>query len=182
MPKRICIFCGARSGNDTELVSQVRQLAGTFVANEFTLVYGGGAVGLMGVAADAVLAAGGEVIGVIPGFLAKQEILHPKLSETVLVSDLFERKAKMIALSDAFVCLPGGMGTYDELLEVLTWRQLNQTTKPIAMFNYNGYFEPLFEMLRKAAAAEFYDMKYLDDVIVSTTIGDMNSKLLSAIG
>ena len=107
--------------------------------------------------------------------------LHPKISETIVVSDLFERKAQMIARSDGFVCLPGGMGTYDELLEILTWRQLHQTVKPIAIYNYRDYFAPLLDMLAKADSAGFYDLANLDEVIISEDINMINTKILSAM-
>ncbi len=179
--KHLCVFCGARQGNDPELLEPIKKFATSLVANNIGLVYGGGAVGLMGITADAVLDAGGEVVGIIPSFLASQEILHPKISETIIVSDLFERKAQMIARSDGFVCLPGGMGTYDELLEILTWRQLHQTVKPVAIYNYRDYFAPLLDMLSKAADAGFYDMANLDEVIISEDIDMINAKILGAI-
>ena len=179
--KRICVFCGASPGTDPELFETIGQFARAIVARRIGLVYGGGAVGLMGVTADAVLAAGGEVTGIIPDFLAKHEILHPNITETIVVSDLFERKAKMITLSDGFVCFPGGMGTYDELLEILTWRQLHQTDKPVAIYNHRGYFDPLLDMLSKAESAGFYDLSNLNEVIISEKIEMINSKIINAI-
>ena len=164
---QLCVFCGARLGNDSDVIAAVENFGRQMAERDIGLVYGGGAAGLMGVIADAVLSAGGRVTGIIPGFLAKDEILHRRISETILVADLFERKSKMMTMSDGFVALPGGMGTFDELLEVFTWRQLNQITKPTAVFNYNDYFDPMFELLRHAATAGFYDLAYLDYVIVS---------------
>ena len=181
MEKKVCIFCGARRGNDPTLIEEVKRLSQQLAANNIALVYGGGAVGLMGVAADAALAAGGEVIGVIPGFLDKKEILHPGISETIRVDDLFQRKAKMIEASDAFITLPGGMGTFDELLEVLTWKQLGQLDKPIALFNYENYFASLHNTLSSAATAGFYDMSYLDEVIIEEDAVTLVSRLLAEI-
>lgn len=163
----LCVFCGARLGIDTSVVSAVENFGHEMAQRDVGLVYGGGAAGLMGVIADAVLSAGGRVTGIIPDFLAKDEILHGSITETIIVADLFERKSKMMTMSDAFVALPGGMGTFDELLEVFTWRQLNRMSKPTAVFNHNEYFEPMFELLRHAATAGFYDLAYLDDIIIS---------------
>ena len=181
MINKVCIFCGARRGNDPLLVDQVTRLAQQLAAKKIDLVYGGGAVGLMGVAADAALAAGGKVIGIIPGFLDKKEVLHPDITETIRVADLFQRKAKMIEVSDAFITLPGGMGTFDELLEILTWRQLGQLDKPVALFNYQKYFAPLYQMLTNAANAGFYDMSYLQNIILEESIDGLLTRLLPEV-
>lgn len=181
MSAAVCIFCGARRGNDPVLVEQVQQLARDLAKQGITLVYGGGAVGLMGVAADAALAAGGKVVGVIPGFLDKREIVHPDLTQTIRVNNLFDRKTKMIELSDAFITLPGGMGTFDELLEVLTWQQLGQLDKPIGLFNYQGYFEPFIQMLTKAESAGFYDMDYFQQVVINDQVSELNKHILARI-
>ena len=181
MSTAVCIFCGARRGNDPVLVQQVQQLARDLAQQGITLVYGGGAVGLMGVAADAALAAGGKVVGVIPGFLDKREIVHPDLTQTIRVNNLFERKTKMIELSDAFITLPGGMGTFDELLEVLTWQQLGQLDKPIGLFNYQDYFEPFIQMLTKAESAGFYDMDYFQQVVVNDQVSELSKYILARI-
>ena len=179
MSGSVCIFCGARRGNDPELVKQVQQLARDLATRNINLVYGGGAVGLMGVAADAALEAGGTVIGVIPEFLDKHEIVHPHITQTLRVNDLFERKTKMIELSDAFITLPGGMGTFDELLEVLTWQQLGQLDKPLGLFNYEAYFEPFIKLLGNAESAGFYDMDYFQHVVVSDKVSELMNRLLA---
>ena len=113
----------------------------------FTLVYGGGRVGLMGAVADAALAAGGHVVGVIPEFLVEREVAHPNLSECLVVDDLFERKALMFERSDAFVALPGGIGTLDEILEVIAWRQLRQLRQGVGLLNVAGYFDRWLALL-----------------------------------
>jgi len=144
------VFCGSSGGTDPVH----RQLAtefGTLLAREgLQLVYGGGSVGLMGAVADAVLQAQGEVIGVIPRFLATRELLHTGITETRLTDNMHERKALMSDLSDAFVSLPGGLGTFEELFEVLTWGQLGLHQKPIGLLNIAGYFDPLVAMIDRA--------------------------------
>jgi uncharacterized protein (TIGR00730 family) len=126
------------------------------------LVYGGGRVGLMGLVADAAIAAGGEVIGVIPGFLNRREILHPGLTQCHAVESLLERKALMIELSTAFLALPGGLGTFDELLEVMAWRQLGQLDKAIGVLDAGGYFKPFLSMLTSAIEGGFLEQEELD--------------------
>lgn len=175
----LCVFCGARLGVDPKLVSAVSDFGRQMATNNIGLVYGGGSTGLMGVIADAVIDAGGRATGIIPDFLANEEVLHQSLDRTMIVADLFERKTKMISCSDAFVALPGGMGTFDELLEVFTWQQLNQLNKPIAMFNYQRYFEPLISLLTHASTAGFYDMAYMDDIIISDNREELISQLLA---
>lgn len=175
----ICVFCGAHEGTDQQIILQTRRLGEELANREIGLVYGGGGVGLMGIVADAAIAAGGEVTGIIPEFLAHEEVLHQGLSKTILVGDLFERKAKMILHSDAFITLPGGMGTLDELLEILTWRQLHQINKPIGILNINDYFDPLLIMLEHAANLGFYDLSYLAEVIVEHDVDVLLDNLIS---
>ena len=144
------MFCGSSAGADPVH----RQLAtdfGTLLAREgLDLVYGGGSVGLMGAIADAVLQAQGQVIGVIPRFLATRELLHTGITDTRLTDNMHERKALMSDLSDAFIALPGGLGTFEELFEVLTWAQLGLHQKPIGLLNIAGYFDPLVAMIDRA--------------------------------
>jgi uncharacterized protein (TIGR00730 family) len=144
--KRICIFCGSHVGNDPSYVHVARGAAEAIVAAGYGVVYGGGGIGLMKVVADAALAAGGEVIGVIPQALARTEMAHPGLTELHVVSTMHERKALMVERSDAFVALPGGFGTMDEFCEVLTWRQLRIHDKPIGLLNYRGYYDALLAL------------------------------------
>ncbi len=174
----LCVFCGARHGNDPDVISAVSDFGRQMVASNIGLVYGGGSTGLMGVIADSVLKAGGRVTGIIPDFLAHEEVLHQSIDKTMIVADLFERKTKMIQRSDAFVALPGGMGTFDELLEVFTWRQLNQLRIPIGIFNYQQYFDPLIALLTHAETAGFYDMAYLDEVIITSEPAELIAQLL----
>jgi len=144
--KRLCIFCGAHAGNAPRYARLAAEAARTAVQRHWAIVYGGGRVGLMGVVADCALAAGGEVIGVIPRALASGEVVHDGLSQLHLVETMHERKALMAQLSDAFIALPGGFGTMDELHEVLTWRQLGIHDKPIGLLNSGGYYDELLRL------------------------------------
>jgi len=144
---RVCVFCGSRSGRRPAHVELARELGEALGRNGLGLVYGGAALGLMGAVADGALAAGGEVIGVLPHQLAAREIAHPGLTELRLVDSMLERKALMVELADAFVALPGGLGTLDELFEVLTWGQLGLHAKPCALLDPSGYFEDLLAYL-----------------------------------
>ena len=153
--RRICVFCGSRSGGRPEFAAAARNLGALLAGHNLGLVYGGGKVGLMGVLADAVMAAGGEVIGVIPGSLADKEVAHGGISELRVVSTMHERKALMAELSDAFIALPGGFGTLDETFEILTWAQLGLHTKPCGMLNAGGYFDSLLVFLDSAVQEGF---------------------------
>lgn len=153
--KRLCIFCGSNSGNDP-LYSDAARRVGALLAREgISLVYGGGSVGLMGVVADAVMAAGGEAIGVIPEPLWAREVGHRGLTKLHIVETMHQRKQLMADLSDAFLALPGGLGTLEEIFEVWTWAQLGMHAKPIGFLNVHGFYAPLMEFLDRAAAAQF---------------------------
>jgi len=153
--KSICVFCGAREGASPSYVEAARGFGALVAARGLALVTGGGALGLMGVVTDAALAGGAAVIGVIPGSLVEREVAHAKLSELVIVPDMFERKREMMRRADAFVALPGGMGTLDEITEVLTWTQLGMFAKPCGLVNVNDYWSPLLAMLDRAVAQGF---------------------------
>ena len=144
----VCVFCGARAGAEPRFAAVAREAGERLARAGVTLVYGGGSVGMMGVLADAALAAGGEVIGVIPGVLMAREVGHRGLTRLEVVADMQLRKQRMIALSDAFLTLPGGLGTLDELFEVLTLRQLGEHAKPIVAVSDRGYFDALAATLR----------------------------------
>ncbi len=131
----------------------------------FTLVYGGGRVGLMGALADAALAAGGHVVGVIPEFLREREVAHENLSECLIVDDLFERKALMFERSDAFVALPGGIGTLDEILEVIAWRQLRQLRQAVGLLNVAGYFDRWLDLFDHISHEGFLDSADLAHIV-----------------
>ncbi len=146
--RAICVFCGAKSGNDPRWVNAAFDLGRALAARGWALVYGGGNVGLMGAVADGTLAGGGEVIGVIPQRLMEREVAHRGLTRLEVVPDMAERKTRMIEISDAFVVLPGGLGTLDELFEVLTLAQIGYHRKPVALYNQDGYWEPLLAACR----------------------------------
>lgn len=148
---RVCVFCGSARGNRPEY-SQTAALVGTLLAQkQIGLVYGGARVGLMGAVAEAALAAGGEVVGVMPQSLMDREIAHAGLSQLHVVGSMHERKALMASLSDAFLALPGGYGTLDELCEILTWAQIRLHNKPIGLLNVQGYYDSLLALFRHAA-------------------------------
>jgi uncharacterized protein (TIGR00730 family) len=143
----VCVFCGSRDGNDPAYVAAARETGAAIARRGWKLVYGGGHVGLMGALADAALAAGGEVIGVMPRALLTREVAHPGITRLHLVTSMHRRKALMSSLSDAFLTLPGGYGTLEEFFETLTWAQLGLHTKPCALLDVAGYWDPLLAMV-----------------------------------
>lgn len=153
--KKICVYCGSRKPNDSDLADLPINL-GKWIANKgWEVVYGGGKVGMMGLLADAALAENGRVTGVIPTVLKKVEIVHPDLTDLHETQDMHTRKALMETLSDAFVVLPGGFGTLDEFFEILTWRQLGIHDKPIILLNAKGYFDGLEAFTKKALSEDY---------------------------
>lgn len=153
--RRLCVYAGASTGNDPAHERAARSLGELLAANGIGLVYGGASIGLMGAVADAVLEAGGEAIGVIPAGLGRREVAHDGLTELRTVSSMHERKAMMSELADAFVALPGGLGTLDELLEAATWSQLGIHAKPCGLLNVGGYWDSLIAQLDRAGADGF---------------------------
>lgn len=153
--QHICVYCGSKAGDDSVYQQAAEEFAASMLEANAGLVFGGGSVGLMGVMADTILAGGGEVIGVIPEFLATRELLHPKVPDMRVVRSMHERKALMAELSDGFVALPGGFGTFEELLETITWAQLGLHRKPIGLLNTAGYFDPLVAMFDQAVGTGF---------------------------
>ncbi len=153
--KSVCVYCGSNAGSRPAYAERALALGDRIAKEGLTLVYGGGNVGLMGVVADAVLAAGGEVIGVIPQQLVDWEVAHRGVTRLEIVNSMHERKARMFDLSDAFVALPGGFGTMDEMFEMLTWRQLGLGDKPCAFLDVEGFYEPLLAMMDRMVAERF---------------------------
>jgi uncharacterized protein (TIGR00730 family) len=148
----ICVFCGSSSRAKPVYFEAANALGTAIATRGWDLIYGGASCGLMGEVANAALAAGGRVIGVIPEFMVAREIAHTTLTELSIVSSMHERKAKMVELADAFVALPGGYGTFDEIFEVLTWAQIDVHNKPCAFLNTNGFYDALFAFLDHTAA------------------------------
>jgi uncharacterized protein (TIGR00730 family) len=153
--RSVCVFCGSSAGNDPRFAQAAREFGALLGREGITLVYGGGHVGLMGILADAVLASGGKVIGVIPRALWDREVGHRNLTELHVVETMHERKAMMASLADAFVALPGGLGTLEEIFEVWTWAQLGIHEKPVGFLDVSGYFGPLLEFLDRGVDAGF---------------------------
>ena len=166
--KRICVFCGSNAGARSEYAEAARALATVLAERKLGIVYGGGNVGLMGVLADAALARGGEVIGVIPQKLVDKEVAHRGVTELRIVETMHERKALMNDLSDAFLALPGGFGTLDEFFEVLTWAQLGFHGKPCALLNVAGYYDGMLAMLDHAVTERFLRTAHRELVIADT--------------
>ena len=176
--KSIAIFCGAKSGNNPVYAEAARNLGTLFAQQNIRLVFGAGKVGLMGVIADAVLAGGGEAVGVIPQSLVDMEVAHTGLTELHVVQTMHERKALMAAESDAFIAMPGGFGTFDEFCEIVTWNQIKIIQKPFALYNVNGYFNPFLNMLDHCVAEGFLDAGQRSNVIVSDQGPDLLQKVL----
>lgn len=153
--RRLCVFCGSRVGGRAVYGEAARRLGRAMAARGIGLVFGAGHIGLMGVLADAVLAAGGEAIGVIPQVMVDKELAHSGLTQLHVVGTMHQRKALMADLADGFAALPGGFGTGDELFEILTWSQLGLHTKPIGLLNVDRFFDPLLAWLDHAVAEAF---------------------------
>jgi uncharacterized protein (TIGR00730 family) len=166
---RVCVFCGSSPGAREDYASGTRALAGELAQRKIGLVYGGGSVGLMGVLADTALARGVEVIGVIPRPLASREVAHTGLTEMRVVASMHERKATMASLVDGFIALPGGLGTFEETLEILTWSQLGIHHKPVGLLNLAGYYDGLLKMLAHAAREGFIQREYLALLLFADT-------------
>jgi len=157
---RVCVFCGSSEGARPAYAEAARRLGAELVARKIGLVYGGCAVGLMGVLADTVLGLGGEVVGVIPEPLVTRELAHTGLTELRVVASMHERKATMASLADGFITLPGGLGTLDEMFEILTWAQLGIHTKPVGVLNVDGYWDGLGRLLGHAVEERFVRPEY----------------------
>jgi uncharacterized protein (TIGR00730 family) len=170
-PTAICVYCGSSSGNHPEYIEQARTFGTEMARRDIALVYGGGKVGLMGTVADAVLAAGGKVIGVIPRQLVDLEVAHPGLTELVVVETMHQRKTRMYELSDAFVALPGGFGTMDEMFEMLTWAQLGLHRYPCAFLDVRGYYTHLRAMMDHMVGERFVRPEQRDDVWFGPDMG-----------
>ena len=174
---RICVFAGSSPGAHPAYHEAASALGATLAAQRIGVVYGGANVGLMGALANAALSAGGEVIGIIPAALVAREIAHQGLTELRIVASMHERKAAMANLSDAFIALPGGLGTLEELFEVLTWAQLGLHRKPAGLLNVNGYFDGLLGFLDHAVTERFLKAQQRAMLVVSPTVDDLLEQL-----
>src|SRR5579872_6192180 len=177
--KNVCVFCGSSSGVNPVYASAARELGREMALRGLGLVYGGGRVGLMGEVATASLAAGGKVLGVIPHSLSTKEIALEECTELIVVNTMHERKALMADRSDAFLALPGGYGTCDELFEILTWAQLGIHSKPVGLLNVNGFFTPLLGWLDHITKEGLLKPKHRDLLLVADTVKDLLDKLAS---
>jgi uncharacterized protein (TIGR00730 family) len=164
--RRLCVFSGSSPGGHPDYAQAAAGLGATLAARGIGLVYGGASVGLMGTIADAVLDAGGDVVGVIPQALVDREIAHPGVSDLHVVGSMHERKARMADLSDGFIALPGGMGTLEELFEVYTWTQLGLHAKPLGLLDVRGYYAQLAAFLDHAVAERFVTVEHREMLVV----------------
>jgi uncharacterized protein (TIGR00730 family) len=171
-PRRICVFCGSSRGDDPAFALAAQATGESIAARGDHLVYGGGGIGLMGVVADAVLDAGGVAIGVIPAPLATREVAHPSLTQLIVVETMHERKARMAELADAFLALPGGFGTFDELFEILTWAQLGIHRKPVGLLNIAGYFDPLLTLVEQSIERGFVAQSHRSFLFSAGSVAD----------
>ncbi|MBL0122363.1 MAG: TIGR00730 family Rossman fold protein [Betaproteobacteria bacterium] len=173
----LCLFCGSSSGANPVYKSAAHHFGKTLAERDIRLVYGGGSVGLMGIAADACMAAGGKVIGVIPKLLMEKEVGHKGITEMHLVANMHERKALMTELSDGFIALPGGYGTLDELFEALTWLQLGYHRKPVGLLNVDGFFNHLVSFIDHSRDERFLRDVHRDSLCEDADLGQLINKL-----
>ena len=171
--KRLCVFCGSSYGSSPSFTAAARELGEAIAARGIELVYGGARVGLMNEVADAALAKGGKVIGVLPRFMSQKELAHESLTELHVVETMHQRKQLMAELSDGFVALPGGFGTFEEIFEAMTWQQLHLHRSPCALFNVAGYYDKLVEFLDVSVASGFVRQDLHDSLIVANNVEDL---------
>jgi len=166
MTKRVCIFCGARTGNSAEIIEKTKELVAILASKNYDLVYGGGNSGLMGIIADEFLKLNREVIGVRPDILLAEEISHQKITEMISTKDMFDRKKKMVELSDIFIALPGGVGTLDEIIEVFTLNKINSIDKKCGIYNINNFYKGLDDLLSTMVKFNYLDEDAKNELIV----------------
>ncbi len=171
--KSICVFCGSSLGSDSEFINAATEVGKLIAESKMTLVYGGANVGLMGAVASAALEAGGEVIGVMPKFLAGKEIAHKRLTKMILTESMHDRKTKMYELSEGFVALPGGYGTLEEVSELLTWQQLGLHKYPIGFLNVSGFYDHLNQFFAEMERSRLRDPDHREMALFSNNISDL---------
>jgi uncharacterized protein (TIGR00730 family) len=167
--KRLAVYCGSAGGSDPRFEEAARELGRTMAERGLELVYGGGRLGLMGIVADTVIAYGGRTYGVIPRALVDKEVAHSGLTELITVTTMHERKARMTELCDAFVCLPGGIGTLDEMFEAWTWNALGYHCQPFALLNVAGFWTPFVEFMGHVSRSGFLSQRRLDQLLIGDT-------------
>ena len=168
----VAVYCGSRLGNDVIYEQAARELGVALADNGMGLVYGGASIGLMGAVADEVIRGGAEAVGVIPTFMLKHEIAHEQLTRLYLTDTMHTRKTVMAEYADAFITLPGGLGTLEEIMEIATWRQLYQHEKPMIILNINGFYDRMIEHLKYTTEQGFMKQEDLERLVVCNTIGD----------
>jgi uncharacterized protein (TIGR00730 family) len=178
--RSLCVLCGSRDGIDPAYRQAAVRLGQSLVERGVRLVYGGGSIGLMGIIADAVLSAGGEVVGVIPDFLIRYEVGHRRLTDLVVTDSMHDRKRRMFEMADAFVVLPGGLGTLDETFEIITWKQLRLHNAPIVILDVNGYWAPLKALIEATITAGFAHAAVADLFSVVATPDEVFASIVSA--
>jgi uncharacterized protein (TIGR00730 family) len=178
--RTVCVYCGSGPGNNPHFVEAATALGKILAENGVTLVYGGGSIGLMGALAKSALDHGGTVIGIIPDFLISRENALARVQELIVTPDMHERKRLMFERSDAFVALPGGIGTLEELVEQLTWKQLGRHSKPVLLANIGGFWEPLLALLGHMRATEFIRPSLAVDILKAERVEDILPRLRAA--
>ena len=177
--KTVCVYCGSGPGTNPRFIESAKALGKAFGENGIRLVYGGGSVGMMGAVASAVLDHGGRVTGIIPEFLIRKEVMMP-LQDLIVTPDMHERKRLMFEHSDAFVALPGGIGTLEELVEQLTWQQLGRHSKPVLLANIDGFWEPLLALIAHMRATQFIRPTLSVDILKAERVEDILPRLQAA--
>lgn len=176
--KNLAVFCASSDGNDPEIFKKAYDLGQQMAAKDIRLVYGGSKLGLMGQVAQGIMDKGGKATGVIPDFLKTREVVHTGLDELITTQDMHERKLTMNELSDAFIALPGGFGTFEELFEIVTWAQLGLHKKPIGLLNVNGFYDDLLKMLHKMNEKGLLKKENLDILLVADNFEELFDKMI----
>lgn len=178
----VCVFCGSSKGKNPVFADAARELGLLLAKNSHALVYGGGNVGLMGIVADTVMENRGEVFGIIPQFLLDREVGHNQITRLEVVQSMHQRKQRMADLANAFIALPGGWGTLEEVAEILTWRQLGLITQPVILLNIHGFFSPLIQQLQVMFEEEFVRKEHLPNLKIATTPAEALSFIIPPDG
>jgi len=174
---KICVFCGSSDGNDQEITQAAQDLGRLFTEKNITLVYGAAKIGVMGTIARTILEDRGDVIGIIPQFLKKKEVVHLGLTQLITTQNMHERKLKMQEISDGFIAMPGGFGTLEELFEIITWLHLGLHTKPIGLLNVNGFYDDLLKLFENMVRNGFVKMENFELLLVDTSAENLLHKM-----